>query len=332
MLNFAVVGLGAVGKIHATNLLDNDAAKLSAVCDPRSDATLPFTEASDASATECMDQLLDTQPDAVIISSSTATHEEIVGKCVAANVPFLCEKPLAQNIESAEQLVAAVEEKKLITATALNRRFDPQYSAIKTAVSKGEIGACEIVCFTSRSTSPPTVEFSRTSGGLFAEKGSHFFDLARWITGEEPEEINAMGSVLIEPGYADIGEFDTAVIAMKMKSGALCRFDFSWRTAYGQDERIEVHGSEGLLTTFQPPVGRVIQPDGRSDNSKHQLQTWQERFAETYRRELDAFASILTTGQPHPVLASLKDGLMAQKIGAAAKISALKGRPIKIDS
>ena len=102
MLNFAVVGLGAVGKIHATNLLDNDAAKLSAVCDPRADATLPFTEASDATATECVDQLLETQPDAVIISSSTATHEEIVGKCVAANVPFLCEKPLAQNIESAE--------------------------------------------------------------------------------------------------------------------------------------------------------------------------------------------------------------------------------------
>lgn len=82
----------------------------------------------------------------------------------------------------------------------------------------GEIGQCELLCFTSRSTEPPTVEFSRTSGGLFAEMGSHFFDLARWASGEEPKELTAMGAVLVDPDFKEIGEHDTSTISMRMRN------------------------------------------------------------------------------------------------------------------
>ena len=124
----------------------------------------------------------------------------------------------------------------------------------------------------------------------------------------------------------------TLVVSMRMQNGALCRFDFSWRTAYGQDERIEIHGEKGLLTSSQPPVGSVVQPDGKIQKPGNILTTWQDRFAETYKMELDAFLSVLVTGEPHPVLASLRDGLMAQRIGEAAKASATEGAMIQFNS
>ncbi len=331
MTDVAVIGLGAVGRIHAKNLLVHETAQLSAVCDPRPMATSEFSE-TDTLVFSNVEDLLDTGPEAVIISSSTATHGDIVGQCVEAGIPFLCEKPLAQDIETAARIVASAESKGLVAATALNRRFDSQYTAIRNAAVNGEIGQCELYCFTSRSTSPPTVEFSRTSGGLFAEKGSHFFDLARWMSGAEPVELSAMGSVMIDPGFVEIGEVDTAVIAMRMDNGALCRFDFSWRTAYGQDERIEVHGENGLLTSHQAHVGTDVMSDGRMEKSAHVLATWQERFAPTYKRELDAFLGFLASGKPHPVLATLSDGLRAQRIGEAAKTSAKGGAVIKLNS
>lgn len=332
MPRIAVVGLGAVGKIHVANVIAHGEAELSAICDSRPEAVKAISEKSDAKATSDVAELLDTQPDAVIISSSTASHGEVVGECVSAGIPFLCEKPLAQDVCSAAKIVASVEARGLVAATALNRRFHPQYAALRDAALAGEIGQCELLCFTSRSTAPPTVEFSRTSGGLFAEKGSHFFDLARWISGEEPEELTAMGAALVDPGFKEIGECDTAVVSLRMRNGILCRFDFSWRTAYGQDERIEIHGSHGLLTSHQDPVGTIVQADGRSVRKGNRLATWQERFAESYKMELDAFLSVLISGRPHSVLAELNDGLIAQRIGEAAKASAADCATLKIDS
>lgn len=321
MPRIGVIGLGAVGRIHVANVIAHGEAELSAICDPRREAVKPISEKTGARATCHVGELLDTQPDAVIISSSTSSHGEVVGECVTAGVPFLCEKPLAQDVRTAAEIVASVKASGLVAATALNRRFHPQYAALRDAALAGEIGQCELLCFTSRSTAPPTVEFSRTSGGLFSEKGSHFFDLARWISGDEPEELTAMGAVLVDPGFKAIGECDTAIISMRMRNGALCRFDFSWRTAYGQDERIEIHGSHGLLTSHQDPVGTIVHAAGRSVRPGNRLASWQERFAESYKAELNAFLSVLISGREHSVLATLNDGLMAQRIGEAAGTS-----------
>ena len=64
-------------------------------------------------------------------------------------------------------------------------------------------------------------------GGLFAEKGSYFLDFARRFTNAKPVSLFTMGAVLVDPSYAEIGEYDTAVIAMHLGNRVLYRFDFS---------------------------------------------------------------------------------------------------------
>ena len=113
MPRIAVIGLGAVGKIHVANLIAHREAELSAICDSQPEALQAISGKTSARATSNAAELPGTRPDAVIISSPTATHGEIVRECAPAGVPCLCEKPLAQDIRSAAAIVASIEESGL---------------------------------------------------------------------------------------------------------------------------------------------------------------------------------------------------------------------------
>ena len=236
-----------------------------------------------------------------------------------ARLPFLCEKPLAYDPETAERIASAADAAGVVSAMGFNRRFDHQYAAIREAVRAGDIGRPEAIVITSRSERPPTPEFITTSGGLFGEKGSHFYDLCRWICGEDPVEVFAMGSVLIDEGFRAVGEVDTALVSLRMASGTLCQLDFSWRAAYGQDERLEVNGSKAMLQTRQAPCGDYLRQSGQGLTHPGPLPSWRERFASTYRDELSAFLDLVEGRKGETSLARLNDGVASQRIARAAQ-------------
>ena len=328
-MRLAIIGAGAIGRIHARNVATHPEARLTVVCDKIPDAAESLATEFGSLAVQSVEEALRRDLDGAIIASSTASHGEVAAACIVAGVPFLCEKPLASDRKTARQIAASARRAGLVAATAFNRRFDAGYAGIKAAVSAGEIGRVEAILITSRTASPPSVEFTRTSGGLFGEKGAHFYDLARWITGEHPEELFAMGSVLVNPSFADIGEVDTAMITMRMPSGALCQFDFSWRAAYGQDERVEVNGSLGMLQTFQEPVGRFLRSKAGGQSQDGPMPTWYERFAPTYADELQAFLGAIRSDDASG-LPSLEDGLAAQQIADAASESVRIAMPVRL--
>ena len=329
MLNVALIGAGSIGRIHAANLSASNRARLSVVCDPNTDAATALAEPAGASLTTRVDDALASSPDAVIIASSTASHGDVASACVAAKTPFLCEKPLAFDLPSAERIAADADAAGIVTAMGLNRRFDYQYSGIRDAVARGDIGAPEAILITSRSEAPPSPEFIKTSGGLFGEKGSHFYDLCRWICGEDPEDVFAMGSVMVDPGFRDVGEVDTALIALRMPSGTICQLDFSWRAAYGQDERLEVNGAKGMLQTRQAPDGAYMMQSSQGRTHPGVLASWRARFEQTYRDELAAFLEAVSGAAPDPRLAKIEDGVAAQRVAEAAKRSLASGQSVR---
>ena len=328
MHTIVLIGAGSIGRIHAANLINSDRARLSAVCDRSIDAARAVAADSGALVCTSLDDAIAMAPDAVIIASSTASHGEVARACASAGLPFLCEKPLAFDLQTAIDITADVEAAGIAAAMGFNRRFDFQYAEIRDTVQSGQIGKPEVLLITSRSERPPTPEFIATSGGLFGEKGSHFYDLCRWICGEEPGEVFAMGSVLIDDGYRAVGEADTAVVSLRMPSGVLCQLDFSWRAAYGQDERLEVNCSEGMLQTRQAPAGPVVIQTGRGRTHPGGLPSWRDRFAATYRDELNAFFDLLDGAGRAPALAGLEDGVAAQRIAEAARLSARVNRVV----
>ena len=328
MLTLSLIGAGNIGKVHAHNVAAHAGARLGYVFDIDREAAEAVAGQYGARATASLEEALGGDVDAAIIAASTSTHGEILAACVDAKKAFLCEKPLASSVAAAEKIVAGVKEAGLTAAIGFNRRFDFQYAGIKEAVARGDIGQPELMLITSRTAKPPTVEFIKTSGGLLGEKGSHFYDLACWITGEYPAEIQASGSALVNPRFAEIGEVDTAVITLCMPSGMLCQLDFSWRAAYGQDERIEVLGSLGMLQTRQSPVSPFVRHDEAGMTCDGRFPGWLERFEPTYGMQLDAFIRAVGTGTE--AFPAVEDGLAAQRLTEAGMQSIRERRAIKV--
>lgn len=328
MLTVSLIGAGAIGRIHAGNIAAHPGARLGFVHDVRPEAAAAVAACCGARVARSLEEAVG-EADAAIIASSTASHGAVAQACIAAKTPFLCEKPLGDSA-TAERIVAAVRESGLTAAMGFNRRLHGPYAAVREAVRDGTIGALEALLFTSRSESPPTVDFVRRSGGLLGEKGSHFYDLACWITGDVPVELNAMGACLVNPEFASIGEVDTAMLTLRMSRGILVQFDFSWRAAYGQDERIEAHGSLGMVQTEQSPVAPYLRSSATGAVHEGRLPGWHARLEPTYRIELDRFLRAVQTGAPHG-LATLADGLAAQRIAEAGMRSIREGRRIAFD-
>ncbi len=329
MLRISIVGAGAIGRIHAHNVARHNGARLAYICDVNPEAASALASEHGGRAVGSIGDAVGDDVDGVIIASSTASHGDVANACIAAGKPFLCEKPLASDLSTAAKIVESVRAANLVAGMAFNRRFDPQYAGIKTAVANGEIGKMECILITSRTASAPTLDFIKTSGGLFGEKGSHFYDLVRWITGEHPIELFAMGAALINPSFADVGEVDTAMTSMRLPSGTLCQFDFSWRAAYGQDERLEVCGSKGMLQTQQAPSGPFTRFAASGMTHSGLMPTWFERFEETYKVELDVFFEAIAS-EGRDGLPTLADGLAAQQLADMAKQSARDGAPVLI--
>jgi len=329
MLNIALFGAGTIGTVHARNIAQNPRCRLRWIIDKdvaRAD-TLAVSYGGEGS--ESVDTALsDPSVDAVVIASSTLVHEEHLLACIAAGKGVLCEKPIADGLGNAKRCVDAAKAAGIVAAVGFNRRLDPHHRAVYDRTRAGDIGTVELLHLVSRSARAPRPEASYQSGGTIRDKGSHFFDLACWIAGSDPVEAFASGACLIDPGYARYGDVDTAALTLKFESGALATFSFSRRTNYGYDEMIEVFGSEGMLESRRQTELGVNLYKGRHIVGGGLHPDWYDRFADTYRTELDSFISAIE--QKAPVHAGLSEGLRAQAVAEAMIESMKRNAPVAV--
>ncbi len=330
MLTFAIIGAGWIGGIHGDRLRRCDGARLGYVFDLSVERARQFADQHGCEVAASVEDACE-KADAVIIASSTVSHADVAFACIAAGKPFLVEKPVAHDVASAVRVRDAVENAGIQATAGFNRRFDARYAAIRQAVANGVVGKLESLRFTVKTANAPSAEFLKTSGGLFGEFGIHFFDLARWISGDEPVEVFATGSTLIDSAYADIGHIDTAAVVVRMRSGVLFQLDIGWRYAYGHDERLEVFGSKGVLAAGAPIMPLQLDAgDPPSPSGETKLPDWFERFEATYLAELSSFVEALASD--HTPAPTLHDGVIAQMLADAARESVRTNAPVRIDT
>lgn len=129
-----------------------------------------------------------------------------------------------------------------------NRRFDPNFAALKAAVDRGEIGSAELLSVTSFDPGPPPVSFIKVSGGLFRDMMIHDFDMASWIMGGLPKAVRAVARSIVDPEIGAAGDVDMAVVTLEYADGRITIIKISRRSVYGYDQRVELLGLEGLLS------------------------------------------------------------------------------------
>jgi myo-inositol 2-dehydrogenase / D-chiro-inositol 1-dehydrogenase len=328
MINFCQFGAGRIGSIHARNIARHTGARLQIVVDTDREAAQRLAGLYGAAVGSAAEALADPAVDAVVIASSTDTHADLVEAAARAGKAIFCEKPLDLDRKRAEACTAVAASCGVPLMIGFNRRFDPSFARLKRQIRDGRIGELELVSITSRDPAPPPLAYVKVSGGLFRDMTIHDFDMARWLCGEEPVEVLAAASNLVDPAIGEAGDVDTAVVTLRMQSGALCQISNSRRATYGYDQRIEALGSKGALRVENVVESTVTFSGAEGVVGEKPLNFFLERYAEAYRLELAHFIEAIEKGAA-PMVGG-PDGVRALALADGALEALKTGRAVKL--
>lgn len=328
MLRLGLLGCGRIGQVHARSIKALDGAQVVAVADAVPAAAEALAGALGADVRDAEVILSAKDVDAVIIGTPTDSHFEQIMAAARNGKAIFCEKPVDMSVDNIRTCMEAVDAANVPFMTGFNRRFDPNFAALRTRINDGSIGAVELVTITSRDPSPPPVSYIERSGGLFRDMMIHDFDMARFLMGEEFVRLHAVGSALVDPAIGRAGDVDTAAVILTTANGRICQISNSRRASYGYDQRIEVHGSQGMLRAenqLESTVEIATKAGFRRDPAQH---FFLERYEAAYLAEMRAFINVVsgsTAADP-----GIIDGLKAQILADAATVSRETGQPVDL--
>src|SRR5262245_51120812 len=331
MIGCALFGAGRIGTVHAANIAASAKARLVTVHDVNTAAARDIAARHGArAAANAAEIFADPSVDAVVIATSTDTHVDLITAAARAGRHIFCEKPIDLDIARVEACRRAIAGLGAKVQIGFNRRYDPSHAAVAAAVKAGDIGALEQLIITSRDPELASLDYLRTSGGIFRDMTIHDFDLARFVSGEEPVEVLSLGSIRIEPRLAAIDDLDSAMVMMRTANGTLIHINNSRRAVHGYDQRVEAFGAKGMIGSENLRAVAVRRSTQEStDRAPPLLHFFIDRYSEAYRRELDDFIEMVESGAEPAV--GFEDGRRAQILAEAARRSAMSGQVVKVD-
>ncbi|MGC3939054.1 inositol 2-dehydrogenase [Roseobacter sp. EG26] len=316
MLNIGLLGCGRIGAVHARSIKQHPDAQVTALSDAIPAAAQALAETSGAAVLDSDALINSADVDAVIIGTPTDTHYDLIHKAAAAGKAIFCEKPIDMSAARIRDCIRAVTAASVPFMTAFNRRFDPSFANLQARLAQGEIGDAEIITILSRDPAPPPIGYIKSSGGIFRDMMIHDLDMARFLLGEEPVQVFAVGSALVDPEIGAAGDVDTAAVTLTTASGKICQISNSRRATYGYDQRIEVHGSSGMLRAANVHENTVEAATGLGFQTAPTMHFFLERYELAYAREIAHFVEALRQGTPPSP--GIDDGLKAQLLADAA--------------
>jgi len=330
-MNICLIGAGRIGIVHSKNIYNNKKINLKYVVDTNFDSAKKLAKKYESVPIRTVDEVLKKKDfDSVLIGSATNTHVDFIKKFSERKINIFCEKPIDLNINKVISCENILKKNRTNFFIGFMRRFDPSLMKLKKYIDSGKIGKLRMISITSRDPSPPPISYVKVSGGIFLDSQIHDIDIARWLMSENPIEVFARGSCLIDKKIGRAGDFDTVNTILKTKTGLLCQINNSRQSSYGYDQRVEAFGSKGMISTTNLRDSNLEISLKNSTNSKDNYQHFfLERYKEAFVNEIDNFVDIINRkGRPSP---DFNDGLIAMKIADAAKKSANNNKIIYLD-
>ena len=331
-LRIGVIGAGRIGKLHSNNLATRvPNAELAAVSDVYEPAAKELAEKLGVPNyyNDYHKILEDPTIDAVFICSSTDTHSPISIEAAKAGKHIFCEKPIDHDLDKIKAVLEEVKKAGVKYQVGFNRRFDRNFKHVHEVVQNVGIGDVQIVKVTSRDPEAPPLSYVKVSGGIFVDMTIHDFDMVRYLSGSEVEEVSAVGACLVNPEIGQAGDVDTCIITLKFANGALGVIDNSRQAVYGYDQRIEVFGSKGCITADNETPNNTTLYTADGVQKEKPLWFFLERYNDAFIAEENSFVDACLNGTDTAVGAF--DGLQPVLIAIAAKESCEKGGvPVKV--
>ncbi|OUJ04851.1 inositol 2-dehydrogenase [Acetobacter malorum] len=331
MLGIGVLGCGRIGAMHAANIAAHTRARVAAVYDINRAAAQAVSDATGAPVMASAEEVFASPDvDAVLIATATDTHADLLEQALAAGKPVLCEKPIDLSLERVDRCAAAIAHTTLPVQIGFVRRFDPGHRAVFEAVRNGTIGELHQLIVTSRDPGFPPEAYLEKSGGILRDMTIHDFDMARFILGEEPTRVFAVGSRLADPVLMNaLNDEDTITVVMTTSSGKQAILINSREATYGYDQRVEAFGSLGMaISENRRPHHMVLSGSTFTDHAAPLLNFFIERYREAFDAEIDAFVDAVENSTP--VAVSYNDGRQALVLAEAALKSLQEGRIVDV--
>ena len=319
MLNFALIGAGRIGKMHAEIINANPETNLKFVYDVNREFALDVANINNAEVVKKPeDAIISSETNAVLIASATPTHIQFIKMAANAGKAVFCEKPIDLDIDKVNKCKEQLKDTKSPIQIGFNRRFDQSHNKAQQDRVNKEIGDLEMIIITSRDPAAPGLDYLNAAGGFFRDTTIHDFDLSRFILGDDPiVEVSAFGANLFDDNAKIAKDFDTAMFILKSKSGVLIHINNSRRAVYGYDQRVEVFGSKGMVISNNQTPNSLERYTSSSTSSKDLIHFFFiERYQQAYRDQFNSFVETIKTNSKPKV--TFEDGRKALIIANAA--------------
>lgn len=373
MIKAAVCGLG-IGMAHCAGYLQSEHAELVAVCDLMPERLSHVGGTFDAGSMQGLrplfsedilggsweslgvrahhtfeELLSDDEVELISLCTPDYLHARQASEVLHSGRHLLLEKPIALTMGRGKSLVLAAAEagrRGVRSGVGYEFRLNPAILKAKSLIDSGAVGvvhACSVHHYRRpfrRDKWNRWIQERSKSGGLIVEETSHWFDLARYLSGGEIATVHAVATDKIHPDfdYEDIA-FINATFAdggILQISHALTGFDFSLV--------LTVHGTAGTIRCAfkETPASRLdagqtgyiaVVAWGPLDGTPDQggVVTFGEEAGEpaTIREHVKAFAACVAEGRPAPC--TLSDGLAALEASLAAGVAAHRNAVVNLD-
>ncbi|MFD4611667.1 MULTISPECIES: Gfo/Idh/MocA family oxidoreductase [unclassified Streptomyces] len=328
-MRIGVIGTGRIGTIHANTLSRHREVGSLILTDADPARAQALALRLGETAAPGVDEIFTWGVDAVVITTATSAHAELIGRAARSGLPVFCEKPIALDLPGTLQALAEVEAAGTVLQMGFMRRFDTGYAGAREAVRSGRLGRLHTVRALTSDQAPPPPEWLPLSGGLFRDALIHDFDMLRWITGREVVSVYATGSDAGPPMFRAAGDVDTGAALLTLDDGTLATATATRLNGAGYDVRMELAGELDQIVVGlddRTPIAST-EPTGPPAADKP-YPDFLERFGPAYEAELEAFVGVLHGERPNPC--DGREALQALRIAEACEVSRREHRPVSL--
>jgi len=328
-MKVALLGAGRIGRLHARLLAATPGVADLVIGDAVPERAAEAAAEVGRTAAASLEAALDAA-DAVVIAATTTAHAELIRAAIGRRKPTFCEKPLAESLDATLALASEIERSGVPFQLGFQRRFDAGYREARRMIETGELGTLYNFQLTAHDSEPPQEGYIPQSGGLFRDSSIHDFDIIRWLTGVEVDEVYATGGIRGFPVFAKYGDVDTAVVALRMSDGAMGALTNARHDPLGYDIRAELFGSKDSISVGLGPRTpiRSVEP-GVPAPTGPAWPHFLDRFHDAYAAEFATFVRVAKGEIPSPCTAH--DGVQALRIAEAATRSLHEHRPVGLE-
>jgi myo-inositol 2-dehydrogenase / D-chiro-inositol 1-dehydrogenase len=279
--------------------------------------------------------------DVVDVCLPNFLHHRAVLSAARAGKHVVVEKPLAMNLEEADEMIGACRTAKRKLCYAEELCFAPKYERVRKLVNEGAIGKIYQMRQCEKHSGPHSdwfYDIKQSGGGAIMDMGCHGIAWFRWMLGGRPKvkcvQAHLQGGLI--HGKRTRGE-ENSLVMVEFAEGAVGVAENSWAKHGGMDDRAEVYGTGGVvyadlfmgnaaLTYSERGYGYAMEKAGSTRGWSFTV--FEEAFNQGYPQELKHFIQCIREGK-EPVVTG-EDGRAVLEIILAAYESAGTGRKVKL--